>query len=136
MANVEQTIQIDAPAEKVWRLAGDPGRIADWMPALSTSTVVGDRRSCGLAQGGQIEERILEHSDDERRYRYEIREGPMPLRTYVSSLSVDGQDGSTQVRWVADFEPEDPAQEDEVAQTFQQLYAQGLQALKAKVEGS
>ncbi len=60
----------------------------------------------------------------------------MPLRTYVSSLSVDGQDGSTQVRWVADFEPEDPAQEDEVAQTFQQLYAQGLQALKAKVEGS
>lgn len=109
-------------------------RIADWLPALESSRVEGDRRSCTLAQGGEIEERILEHSDAERRYRYQILEGPMPLSSYVSTFEVEGHNGHAHVIWTAEFEPEDPAQEQEIAQTFEEIYGGGLESLKEKVE--
>ncbi len=135
MPSVEKDISIDAGAEEVWRIAGDPGRIADWLPPIESSRVEGDRRSCTLADGGgQIEERILEHSDEERRYRYEILEGPMPLSSYVSAFEVADDDGHAHVTWTAEFEPEDPGQEQELVQTFDEVYGSGLDALKEKAE--
>lgn len=135
MPTVKQEIQIDAAAAEVWRVAGDPSRIADWAPAIARSSVEGDRRSCTLADGGvQIEEKILEHSDEERRYRYEVLDGPMPLSSYVSSFEVADHGPQAQVTWAAEFEPEDPAQEEELVRTFEEIYGDGLVALKARVE--
>lgn len=136
MTTVTKSAQIDAPAEAVWRVAGDPGRIADWLPALATSELNGDRRSCTLVDGGAIEERILEHSEAERRYRYEILDGPMPVSSYVSTLSVDGHDGHSHVSWKAEFEPEDPSQEAELREAFEQIYSEGLEALAQRVRGA
>lgn len=134
MPTVQQEIQIDAAPDEVWQVAGDPGRIADWLPALESSRVEGDRRSCTLARGGQIEEKILEHSDEERRYRYQILEGPMPLSSYVSTFEVADHGGHAYITWTAEFEPEDPAQAAELVQTFEEIYSGGLDALKQKVE--
>lgn len=136
MPTVQEQIRIDAAPEEVWSLAGDPGRIADWLPALESSRVEQDRRSCTLVEGGRIEERILQHSDDERRYRYEVLEGPMPLSSYVSSLEVADHDGHAHVTWTAEFEPEHPAQEQELVQTFEQIYSGGLQSLKDRLESA
>jgi uncharacterized protein YndB with AHSA1/START domain len=134
MPTVQQEIQIAAPAAHVWETAGDPARIADWLPALESSRVEGDHRSCTLKEGGQIEERILEHSDAERRYRYQILDGPMPLSSYESTFEVEEQDGHAHVVWTANFEPEDAGQEQELVGTFEEIYSSGLGALKQKVE--
>lgn len=136
MPTVQQQIEIAASPEDVWALAGDPARIADWLPAIDTSCLEGDRRSCTLVDGGQIEERILEHSDAERRYRYEILEGPMPVSAYNSSFEVRDHDGHAQVIWTADFEPEEPGQEQQLVETFEQIYSGGLESLKNKAEGA
>lgn len=135
MPTMKQQIQIDATAQDVWKLAGDPARIADWLPPIESSHVEGDRRSCTLAEGGaQIEERILEHSDARRRYHYEILDGPMPLSSYSSTFEVKDRDGHAQVVWTAQFEPEDAGQEQELVGTFEDMYSAGLAALKQKVE--
>lgn len=82
MPRIEQTIMIDAPSEEVWRLAGDPGRIGEWLPALSGTSVDGDQRTCTTADGGTLRERVIEHSDAERYYTYEIVEAPLPVSSY------------------------------------------------------
>ena len=45
MPTVKKDVSIDAAAEEVWRIGGDPGRIADWLPPIESSRVEGDRDS-------------------------------------------------------------------------------------------
>lgn len=137
MPTLTKEANIDAAAGEVWRIAGDPARIADWLPPIASSRVEGERRFCTLADdGGQIEEKILEHSDERRRYRYEILEGPMPLSSYVSTFEVAERDGRAHVFWTADFVPEDPGAEQELVQTFDEIYEGGLEALRQRAEST
>ncbi len=134
MGKVVEETTINAGPETVWALAGDPGRIADWVPALKTSQLEGDTRRCALEAGGELEERILEHSADDRFYVYEITDGPMPLRSYRARFAVEGHDGHTHVVWTAEFEPEEAEQDGELEQTFSEVHRQGLETLRERAE--
>lgn len=134
MAHIHETVELDADPQQVWEVAGDPGRIADWLPVLSSSRAEGGERECTMTNGAELKERILEHSDEERSYTYEIVDAPMPLRSYRSRLSVHGHDGHSHVDWEAEFEPEDAGQEQELVETFTQTYRDGLESLRRRVE--
>lgn len=134
MASIHETIQIDADADEVWAVAGDPGRIADWLPALSSSQAEAGARECTMVNGAELKERILEHSDEQRSYAYEIVESPMPLRSYRSRFAVEGHDGHAHVDWVAEFEPEEAGQEAELVEAFTQTYREGLESLRRQFE--
>jgi uncharacterized protein YndB with AHSA1/START domain len=134
MTRIEQTITIDAPPDEVWRVAGDPGAIADWVPALAGATYDGNERTCTTGEGGTIRERIVEHSDDERFYVYEVMEAPLPVSGYRSTFAVEGHGGHSHVVWSADFEVRDGAAEEDVAAALEQLYQQGLAGLRDQVE--
>lgn len=135
MAQVHETVVIDAPADEVWKLAGDPARIHEWVPILADAQAENGERSCTTQDGQQVGERVLEHSDEERFYTYEIVESPFPLRSYVSGISVGGHDGHAHVDWYADFEGETPEAETELVAAFTQLYRDGLDTLRARFEG-
>lgn len=134
MAHIHETIEVDADPQQVWAIAGDPGRIADWVPALSSSREEAGQRECTMTNGAELKERILEHSDEERSYTYEIIEAPVPLRSYRSRLSVHGHDSHSHVDWEADFEPEQPEQEAELVEAFTQTYREGLESLRSRLE--
>ena len=134
MANVRETVTIAAHPNEVWEIAGDPGRIADWVPAIATSAADGDERSCTLVDGAELVERILGRSDAQRYYDYEIVDAPMPVRFYRSRLSVTERDGIAQVDWTAEFEPQRPADEDRLVEAFAATYRGGLEALRDQVE--
>lgn len=134
MTRIEQSITIDAPAEEVWRLAGDPASIGAWLPALTDATQDGDERICTTADGGTIRERIVEHSDEEQFYTYEIVEAPLPVSGYRSTLAVDGDGDHAHVLWAAEFEVADGAAEEEVAGALDELYREGLEGLRERVE--
>lgn len=134
MATVEETVEIAASPEEVWSLAGEPGRIAEWVPALNASESDGSERACTLANGAELRERILAHSDAERYYAYEIAEGPMPVSSYRSQLSVEGHGDHSHVHWIAEFEPESAEQEAELVETFGGIYRNGLNSLRELVE--
>jgi carbon monoxide dehydrogenase subunit G len=134
MAHIHEEIEIHAAPGDIWALAGDPGRIADWLPALSSSRAAGDKRECTMTNGAELKERILEHSDEERSYNYEIVDAPMPVRSYRSRLSVQGHDGHSHVHWEAEFEPEDAEQEAELLEMFTRTYRDGLESLRDRLE--
>ena len=134
MAIVHETIQIEADPRRVWDLAGDPGRIAEWVPALASSRAEGDERRCALAAGGELVERIVERSEADRFYEYEIVDAPIPLRSYRSRLTVHGHDGHAHVDWIAEFEPQQAGQEEQLAEMFAATYRSGLEQLRARLE--
>ena len=59
MASIREHVILDAPADSVWNLVGNPGAIAEWAPGIAACTIVGDRRSLTLTQGGIVEEEIV-----------------------------------------------------------------------------
>lgn len=132
--SIVETITIDVSPDEVWRVAGDPATIGEWVPALAGSSLSGAERFCTTGDGAKIAERILSHSDPDRAYTYEIVESPLPLRSYRSTLRVDGHGGHSHVRWEAEFEALEPAQEDQLEETFTGIYREGLLSLRAQLE--
>lgn len=134
MTQVHETIEIHAPADETWAVAAEPARISEWVPALAAATVEGDRRSCATEEGATLEERILERSDEQRYYTYEITEAPFPVSAYRSTLSVHGHGDHSHVSWEAEFEPEDAGAGPELTASFSEIYRQGLESLRARFE--
>jgi uncharacterized protein YndB with AHSA1/START domain len=52
MADVEVSVHIDAPAERVWELVGDPARMGEWSP--ETTKVVYRGGAAGPALGARF----------------------------------------------------------------------------------
>jgi uncharacterized protein YndB with AHSA1/START domain len=136
MTRIQETIAIDADPDRVWAIAGDPGAIGRWLPALASSALHGDERSCTTAGGAELKERVVERNEAERCYVYEITESPMPLASFRSVLSVQGHNGHAHVGWSAEFEATDDVARAELEQTFARIYRDGLESLRAHVEGN
>jgi hypothetical protein len=136
MTHVHETIEIHAAPGDIWAVAGDPARIGEWVPALAGATVEGDRRSCTTGDGATIEERILERSDEERYYTYEITAAPFPVSSYRSTVSVHGHGDHSHVSWEAEFEPQSPEAGPELATAFGEIYRQGLESLRERLEAA
>ena len=136
MGHVTEEITIAAAPEAVWQLAGEPGRIAEWLPALQSSQSDGEHRHCTLQDGGKLTERIIEHSDADRSYTYEIVDGPLPVSRYRSTFAVSGHEGHSHVTWTADFDAQEPSAEGELQQMLSGMYQQGLSTLRDKVQGA
>ena len=134
MPQINESITIDADPDRVWAVAGDPATISEWLPAIATSSVDGEQRSCTTVDGADLHERIVERSDDDRFYVYEITDSPMPLASYRSRLSVDGHAGHSHVTWTADFEPAEGRDAGELEATFSQIYRDGLESVRSQVE--
>lgn len=134
MTQVHETIEIHASPDDVWALAGDPGRIGEWVPALAGSTIENGYRACTTQDGAEIVERVLEHSDEGHYYIYEITNSPLPLRSYRSRLAVDGHGDHSHVSWEAEFDAASPDLAPELATSFSQIYRDGLATLRERLE--
>jgi hypothetical protein len=92
-ASVRREVVIRRPAETVWRLVGDPGRVQEWFPGIDASEVSGDERVVTLHSGRKITERIVTLDPLERRFQYEIV--APPYRFHLSTLDVIELDEET-----------------------------------------
>lgn len=137
MATVIETFEIDATPEEVWAVMGDPAAISTWHPAIATSPVVDGKRLCTLEGGGDIQESIVEHSDEDHFYAYDITSSPFPMRSYPSRIAVKGSDGpGAQIVWSTAFEPNDPAATERMQQDFRGIYRSGLERIRHLAEQS
>ncbi|HVW41751.1 MAG TPA: SRPBCC family protein [Amycolatopsis sp.] len=128
---IEETVEVDVPAHRAWAVAGDFGNLAGWAPAVESSTVEGDTRTAVFAGGlGTARERIRKRDDDARWYEYEYLEGPMPLRNYVSRLSVAERGEGSVVTWSAAFDAPGPEAEQELGSAVAGMYRQALDNLR------
>lgn len=136
MASVSESIRISASPDDVWATVRDFGAIAQYVPPITgaelSGTGVGAERTLTLADGAQVVERLESVDDDTRMLRYTIVESPLPVADYEGSLSVTAVDDSTcQVTWASSFAVHG-APEDELVNTFADLYTAGLNGLKER----
>ena len=134
---------ISAPVDMVWAKVRDFNGLADWHPAVASSTIengepsdrVGCVRNFTLHEGGDLRERLLAHSDVDRYHTYSILDSPMPVENYIATLRLreitDG-DG-TFAEWTAEFDTEAEAEMRELIGNG--VFQAGLDAIKNALEG-
>jgi len=76
MGTVRRHKFIDAPADTVWSLVGDPARLHEWFP-ITSCRVEGSKRWISLASGLQFEEDIVTLDHVMRRFQYRIVNNPI-----------------------------------------------------------
>jgi hypothetical protein len=79
-------VRIARPAEEVWGLAGDPARVHEWFPGISSCQVDRDKRMITTAAGHVINEKILTVDPLQRRFQHEA-DWPM-CRHHLGTLDV------------------------------------------------
>ena len=89
---VFRSMVLDAPVTEVWAAVRAFDAVVDWNPGVvaatmesGTATAVGSIRRLDITDGTVFRETLLAHSDLEHFYAYDIVEGPLPCRNYVST---------------------------------------------------
>jgi mxaD protein len=148
--HVTQTVEINAPAPKVWKAVASFDALNTWHPAVAKDEIVegtndkpGAVRILTLKDGGTIKEKLLAFEPKARKFRYEILEGVLPVSDYKSTLTViSAGKGKSTVTWSGHFRrkdtganPADNANDKAATDTITSVYQGGLQNLKKMMEG-
>jgi uncharacterized membrane protein len=126
MATGTASIDIDAPAERVWAVVGDFGGIGSWMPGIDSCRVEGDVRILET-MGMTISERLVSKDDAGKTLTYSIADGA-PVESHEAVITVASNGQGAQVTWDVEATP------DEMADLMATVYQQALDALKAHIE--
>ena len=72
LGSLRYETRIARPAADVWALAGDPARLHEWFPGITSCTVDGTTRIITLGSGMALPEEILVNDPVQRRFQYRI----------------------------------------------------------------
>jgi hypothetical protein len=72
LGSIRHQVRIGRPAAIVWGLAGDPTRLHEWFPGITSCQVEGDDRVITLGSGLSMPEKILINDSIQRRFQYRI----------------------------------------------------------------
>jgi hypothetical protein len=72
IGSVRHQMRIDRPAAEVWELVGDPARLHEWFPGITSCEVDGNQRVIVLGSGLPMPEEILVNDSVQRRFQYRI----------------------------------------------------------------
>jgi Polyketide cyclase / dehydrase and lipid transport len=128
MLRVFQTIEIRAPADEVWRLAGRLEGIADFHPDVTAAHVQGGYRRCTRADGTEVLERIVDHSVVHRFYTVEL-DG-----SYRACLAVRGHGDHSHVDWDVELAAECDEEGCARARGVDEAAQSALETLRAQLE--
>lgn len=94
MITTERSIDIEAPADRVWAVLGRFMHIDDFHPRVSkvdvlsdATTGVGASRRCHFKDGTSVIEKVIDWQDG-RAYRAELSEFSLPLNKAIATLKV------------------------------------------------
>ena len=147
--HVSQTVDIQAPAGKVWDAAKNFDQLNTWLPPVAKDEIVsGQNNTVGavrlltLKDGGTVKEKLLSYTPSARTFRYQILESVLPVSHYTSIFTVKsrGKSKST-VTWSGRFKrknvgdnPGDKENDKTAIDTIDGVYQGGLDSLKKMVE--
>lgn len=112
---MKESIEINAPAAKVWAKVGNYGDMS-WHPAIAKTEVVegkaeetGAKRVLTLKDGGKVNETLTNYDAAGMTMKYEITESVLPVREYGATLKVEAAGDKSIVTWRTMFKRKDPA---------------------------
>jgi uncharacterized protein YndB with AHSA1/START domain len=103
-ASVRREVRIDAGADEVWAVVGDPTRLAEWFPGVASCTVDGTSRVVTTGSGLPMPEELLTIDRLQRRFQYRI--AAPPFKEHLATVDVhDLCDGTSLVVYGTDADP-------------------------------
>jgi mxaD protein len=148
--HVSQTVDIQAPASKVWDAAKNFDQLNTWLPPVAKDEIVeGQNNTVGavrlltLKDGGTVKEKLLAYTPSTRTFRYQIVESVLPVSHYTSIFTVKSRGkGASTVTWSGRFKrknegpnPGDNENDKAATDTITGVYQAGLSTLKKNLEG-
>jgi Polyketide cyclase / dehydrase and lipid transport len=146
---VTETIEINAPAEKVWAVIGNFQDMS-WHPAFAKTEGTGANdpasaiRKLTLASGGTIDEKLNKYDAAGKSMSYEITNVDVkvvPVTNYTATLSVSGTGDKSTVEWKGAFyrgyvnnDPPPELSDEAAVAAITGVFKGGLAALKTKIE--
>ena len=146
---VIKSINIDAPAAKVWEKVANYGDLGAFHPAVAkteiksgTNNMKGAVRLLTLGDGGTVNETLTSYDAADMSYSYIINESVLPVSHYSAKIDVNPVSANvTEVIWNANFARKDPSAtpakgaDDEAATgTIHAVFKGGLDNLKKITE--
>jgi uncharacterized protein YndB with AHSA1/START domain len=104
LGSVRHEVRVRRPAADVWRLAGDPARLAEWFPGITSCTVDGTSRVITTATGMALPEEILVNDPVQRRFQYRIT-APIVQQHRGTLDVIDLGDDTSLVVYATDADP-------------------------------
>jgi mxaD protein len=139
---VIKSVNINAPAAKVWDKISKFSDLGAWHPAVAKTEITsgvdgkkGAKRTLTLQDGGKINEQLTAYNSKNKMMSYIIVDSVLPVTAYASTLHVytNGRDKSVVV-WEGSFLPKAPADEKAASDTIGGVYDGGLNNLKKILE--
>ena len=130
-SNEKVTVEVNAPAEKVWNIIGAVGGVDKWFaPVIKTCRVDGDKRYCTTDAGPLVED-ILEVNHQSKIFRYAIPEQNMiPVKNILGTMKVnDLGKGKSSVEWSATFDVEED-KEAQAKEMFRGAWTMGINGIE------
>lgn len=127
--------KMDEERARLWKQFGGFCSIKDWHPAVANceESKEGDVtfRTLTLKDGGKLKEKLVDLKDF--LYRYEIVEGPWPVKNYQSQFALtpdDDDEDEINFAWSGVFDA-DGKPDKEVRALVDSVYKAGLENIKA-----
>jgi len=100
MANdFEVGVDVAAPPDTAWALAGDPARVGEWFTAVAECEVVGDERRVTMGNGAKLVERLVDRDEAGREYSYVVESGIPGLTSHRATIRVIPEGAGSRVTW-------------------------------------
>ncbi len=106
---VVESIEINAPADKVWAVVGNFGDMS-WHPAMAKTEATGNEagatRVLTTGTGGKISEKLTKYNAEGKSLSYEITDVDVkvvPVTNYSATITVTGSGDKSTVEWKGAF---------------------------------
>lgn len=142
--NAAQSVEIAAPAKKVWDMAKVWNNLHGWHPVFSNAELTGGAnnepgatRKLTIKDGPSFDEELLAFDDKAMTLTYRIiGENGLPLTDYNSTLSVTAVDAThARVDWRGGFASKAGQKDEDNVNLITGVYRAGLDNLKKLSEG-
>lgn len=128
MATVQKVIALNTNADRVWKKISDVGAISKLIGFIAESHADGEHRTCKMADGGVLKERIIGVNDALMRVAYTITESPLGLEFHAASMQVVPNGAGSTFIWTTDLKP------DAAAKQLDASFEEALPGMKAALE--
>ena len=146
---IEETIDVAAKPEVVWKLLGDFAKISTWNPAVASSTAASDpdqgqERILTLKKGGKIIDAQTDYDAKKMTYSYRRVDDDVkvfPVSFYSATITVTPTATGSEVDWIGRFyrgdtsnEPPPGLDDPDAIKAMKDFFETGLKNLKILAE--
>ena len=134
MTQAQESGELGASVDEVWKIVGDFGGLIEAMglPVTLDGEGIGQTRTVAFGTENMVE-RLEARDDDAKRIVYSIVSGPLPVTGYLSTMQLTPVgDGRCRLDWSSTFEPAPGSSADDAAAVIRGVYQGGIGALQGR----